>query len=134
MEQFKCKFFLKWQVLKPLNCLSWCYMNFSSDIHWQGREHFLLSVVSDRSTETVNVLKEYHTQLLSFHLPHNLLHYSGCNRTLDNSDGKMAKFVFENPKYYQVQLSVVLYNWQDKPYYETFVYFVNKYSKFRKKI
>ena len=46
----------------------------------------------------------------------------------------MAKLGFEIPKYHQIQLSVVLYNWQNKLYYKTYVCFVNKYSKFRKKI
>lgn len=44
----------------------------------------------------------------------------------------MAKFVFENPKYYQIQLSVIRYNWQNKPYYKTFVLSTNALNSGRK--
>lgn len=44
-EQFKCKFFLRLHVLKILNCLNWCYVNFSSDVHWQGTAHSFLSLL-----------------------------------------------------------------------------------------
>lgn len=45
IEQFKCKFFLKWQVLKTSNCLSWCYMNLSSDVNLTRESTFFISLL-----------------------------------------------------------------------------------------
>lgn len=46
----------------------------------------------------------------------------------------MAMFVLEKTKYHQIDVTVVLYYWQNKPDYEKDVCFVSKYSKSRNKI
>lgn len=92
--------------LKIFNCLNWCCANFSSDVHWQGKAHSLLSlrwVSMEWRKQGIGYRRASHAAVPPHIFPtipyYKVILTENCITTMEK-----FQFVFENPKYRQIHL------------------------------